>query len=169
VPPTKSGPSVDMLAEYQAAAKALAPAVKRLEKALKNLDPSKIPIGAVSDTLYALRAAAKLPKLLNDPFEDIFVPAIKALEDYFIETLKVGESSGVQGHLSRVQVTDSTVPVVSDWPKFYAYIKKNSAFELLNRAVNKAAVSERWEQKKQIPGVSAFKAKKVSCTKLGGK
>lgn len=70
---------------------------------------------------------------------------------------------------SRVQITENSVPVVADWTKFYAHIKKTGSFELLNRAVNRESVKERWELKKQVPGVTAFHAKKVSCTVLRGK
>ena len=53
--------------------------------------------------------------------------------------------------------------------KFYAHLKKTGDFELLNRALNRAAVNERWAAHKQVPGVGKFHVKKVSCTKLGGK
>jgi hypothetical protein len=97
------------------------------------------------------------------------VAAPKQVEDHFIQTLAVGESSGVQGKKSRVQVTEAVRPTITDWDKFYAYIKKNNAFELLNRAPNRVAITERWDAKKQIPGVGSFHDKKVSCTKLSGK
>lgn len=160
---------IEITAEVIAASKALAPAVKRLNKALAKLDPAKLPVGTASDLLYDLEQVCRLVPNLAAPFNDVINPAIKALEDHFIQALKVGESSGVQGMHSRVQVTESAVPNVEDWSKFYAYIAKNKAFELLNKAVNRVAVRERWEAKKQVPGVGKFIAKKVSCTKLSGK
>ena len=75
----------------------------------------------------------------------------------------------MQGHKSRVQVTESVIPTIENWKKFYAHIAKTKQFELLNRAPNRASILERWDNKKQIPGVGKFHAKKVSCTKLGGK
>lgn len=165
----KSTPDVSIVAEVEAASKALAPAVKRLTKALAKLEPKNYPTGAVADMLYALRAASKQLGTLSAPFDDVLGPAVKQLEDYFINTLAVGESSGIQGMTSRVQITESAIPVVSpeDWPKVWAHIKKTGEWELLNRAINRAAVVERWEQKKQVPGVGRFIAKKVSCTRLG--
>jgi hypothetical protein len=162
-------PTVDVLKEAQAATKALAPAAKRLAKALSTLAPERYAIGAVADLLYDLRQTDKLLGTLRAPFDDVIGPAVKALEEHFVQTLAVGESSGVQGHAARVQVTESLVPVVEDWPKFYAYIGRTKSYELLNRAVNRASVQERWEAKKQVPGVGVFHAKKVSCTKLSGK
>lgn len=162
-------PSVNITAEVQAASKALAPAVARLNKALSSLDPKAYPVGMVADLLYELRTVAKMVPNLNAQFNDILEPTIKAVEDHFINTLAVGESSGVQGMRSRVQVTKTTVPTVEDWSKFYEHIRKTKSFDLLNRAVNRAAVTERWDAKKQVPGVGKFDAKKVSVTKLSGK
>jgi hypothetical protein len=164
-------PVIAFTTELIAAQKALAPAATRLRRALENLKPESLPIGAVSDLLYQLRGTIKLVPSLAEPFNDVLVPALKTLDDYFIATLKVGESSGVQGMSSRTQISEDIIPVVAaaDWPKVYAYIKRTGSFELLNKALNRTAVRERWDAKKQVPGVGKFIAKKVSCTKLSGK
>jgi hypothetical protein len=162
-------PNVSVDAELRAALKALTPASKRLAKALGMLDPSRLQFGAAADLLYELRGLGKQLGALSAPFDDVLGPAIKALEEHFVNSLKVGEASGVQGFAARVQVTDNPVPVVKNWAKFYEHIRKTKSFELLNRAVNRAAVKERWDMKKQVPGVDVFHAKNVSCTKLSGK
>ena len=168
---SKSAPNVDIAKEVEAAAKALKPAADRLAKALKGLDPAALPQGAAADLLYQLRAVKSMVPNLAAPFDDALSPAVKALEEHFIQTLAADQASGVQGASARVQVTESVVPVVDTqgdgWAKLYAHIKKTGAFELLNRALNREAVRERWDAKKQIPGVTAFHAKRVSCTKLG--
>ena len=168
-----SPPKLDVAIEVAAASKALKPALTRLTKALPKLAPEEYPIGALADTLYELRQLNKVLSTVTAPFDDVIGPAIKAAEEYFIQKLAVGESSGVQGKKSRVQITDSVVPVVDTehdgWAKFYAYIKKTGEFELLNRAPNRVAIVERWDQKKQVPGITKFVSKKVSCTKLSGK
>ena len=163
--PTKA-PNLDISREVALATKALVPAAKRLEKALAGLDPEKLPTGALADALYDLKGLSKLLSSITAPFDDFLPATVKAVEDHFVNTLAVGESSGVQGFMSRVQVTESAVPTLDDPQKFYAYVRKNNAFELLNRALNRAAIQERWDLKKQIPGVGVFHAKKVSCTKL---
>lgn len=161
--------SLDITPEVQAAQKALTPAVKRLTKILQKFAPSKIPIGAVADALYDLKQLTKVLNTLTAPFDDLLLPSVKTTEEHFVQTLAVGESSGVQGKKSRVQVTENIVPVVDDWAKFYAHIKKTNSFELLNRAPNRVAIVERWDAKKNVPGIGKFHAKKVSCTKLAGK
>lgn len=91
-----------------------------------------------------------------------------ALKEYFINNLdaNVKDSTGVAGKLARVQITRDTIPTVEDWPKFYQHIKKTGSFELLQRSVSVSAVRERWDDKKEVPGVGKFSIKKVSCTKL---
>lgn len=167
--PARSAPKIDLAPEVQAAAKALSPAVARLRKALAALRLDTVPLGSLADLLYDLNGLGRLLSTLSAPFDDLLGPKCKEIEDHFVAQLSVGESSGVQGRYSRVQVAESVVPTVEDWEKFYAYIGKNKAFELLNRAVNRKAVQERWDVKKQVPGVGRFHVKKVSCTKLGGK
>lgn len=165
----KAAPSLDVTKEVQAASKALAPALKRLITTLKKFDPAALPIGALSDALYDLKQLGKQLAAVAAPFDDVLAPVVKATEEFFIQKLAVGESSGVQGKKARVQVTDSVVPIVEDWPKFYAHIKKTGQFELLNRAPNRAAIQERWTAHKEVKGVGKFHAKKVSCTKLAGR
>ena len=162
--------SVDLTKELAAAIKALQPAVKRLTVALR-ADFTKLPVGSLADLLYDIRQTQAQLRIITTPLDDLLGPAVKALEEHFVQTLKADEASGVQGRYSRVQVTPHDIPVVNPegWPKLYAYIKRTGAFELLNRAVNREAVKERWRNKKQVPGVTIFHDKRVSCTKLSGK
>jgi hypothetical protein len=164
-----SAPKIDLIAEVTVAGKALMPALKRLTKSLPKLKPEDLPIGAVADLLYDLRQAGKVLATLQAPFSDVLDPAVKLLEEHFVQKLMVGESSGVQGKMARVQITESVVPNLEDPAKFYAFLKKTGDFELLNRALNRAAVNERWAARKQVPGVGKFHVKKVSCTRLGGR
>ena len=160
---------LDISAEVAAAGKALTPAVKRLAKSLKALDPTTLPPGAAADALYDLRQLVKVLSSLTAPFDDVLAPATKVLEEHFIATLAADQSTGLQGARARVQVTTSAIPQVADWPKFYAYIKRTGSFELLGRGLSRPAITERWDAKKEIPGMGRFLAKKVSVTKLGGK
>jgi hypothetical protein len=162
-------PKLDMSPEIAAAVRALHPAVKRLGKVLQKLAVDKLPIGAVVDSLYDMKQLTKTLNALTAPFDDLLLPSVKLTEEHFIQKLAVGESSGVQGMKSRVQVTEAVIPVIDNWPDFYKHIKKTGEFELLNRAPNRLAIQERWDAKKQVPGVGKFHAKKVSCTKLGGR
>lgn len=116
---------------------------------------------ARADLLYAVDKArlaiTKEAKLL-DEFEG-------KLKRWFVQNLPEKDATGITGKVARVQLNKKDVPAVKDWPKFYAFIKKNNAFEMLNRAVNAKSVAERWEAGKQVPGVEKFTTKTVSLTK----
>jgi hypothetical protein len=146
------------------------PAIKRLRKTLAVFDPSKLPIGAVADLMYSVRETKAVLGRLTEPLTELLCPLEKLLEEHFVQTLKVGESSGVQGATARVQLNESAVPVVrpEDWEAVWAWIFRTKSYDLLPRSLKTDAVRERWDAKKQIPKVSAYHVKKVSCTKLSG-
>jgi hypothetical protein len=151
------------------AAELLSPVAKALKKELDAVDIATLAPGVAADLMYTLREASSTPANALASFKDVFDPIDKLLTEHFINTLAAGESTGVQGVLSRVQVNTSVVPVVNDWATFYEFIRKNKAFDLLNRAPNTKSIRERWDDKKQVPGVGTFVSKKVSVTKLKGK
>jgi hypothetical protein len=118
--------------------------------------------GAAADLLYRARERRLEMQRETERVEKLE----KQLKEFFINTLPLSESSGIAGAEARVQITTSRQPQVEDWDKFYAYVRRNNAFEFLQRRVNEGAVKERWEDRKEVPGVTAFNVKKVSVTKL---
>lgn len=91
---------------------------------------------------------------------------VSKLEKWFIQQLPEDNATGIAGSIARVQIKQKERPSVKDWEKFYEHIRKNKAFELLNRAVNAKSVKERWESGKEVPGVEKFRYKDVSVTKI---
>lgn len=91
---------------------------------------------------------------------------LSKLGKWFMQELPESDTTGVAGKIARIQIKPDERPSITDWPAFYAFIKKNNAFELLNRAVNAKSVKERWDAGKVIPGVGKFHFKKVSITKV---
>lgn len=124
----------------------------------------KIPkrIGDVADLLYRTRAARLAKK---KEMEDLQAQET-ALKNHLIDTLPKSEASGVAGKAARVQILMKQRVGVEDWDKFYAYIKKTGSFELLQRRPSEAAIKERWEGKKTVPGVAAEAYVDVSVTKI---
>lgn len=119
-------------------------------------------MGKCADMLYEMRnKRLELGKVITEQEDEE-----KALKEHIILNLPKSEASGVAGKLARVTVITKDVPQVKDWDLFYKYITKNKAFDLLNRAVNKKAVEERWEANKKVGGVEAFQAVSVSINKL---
>jgi len=124
----------------------------------------KIPkaIGACADRLFTVRQQ----RLDAQKIVDAFQVEETALKDYIIDTLPKSESTGAAGKLARVSVVVKEVPQVKDWDAFYAYVHKNKAYDLLNRALTKASVEARWEAGKEVPGVDHVKVVTVSMNKV---
>jgi len=138
---------------------------------MKKIEEFKIPkalpkeLARCADLLYH----ARNKRLEVQRRVDAIAELETKLKDKIIAELPMSKASGVAGCVARVQIEPASVPQVEDWPTFYAYIKKRGAFELLQRRLNDKAITELWEAKKKVPGVTSFGYKKVSCTKLGGK
>lgn len=118
-------------------------------------------LAARADFLYELDKV----RLAEQKKVDVIDKFQSKLEAWFIEQIPMNEATGISGKVGCVAVRSKEIATVEDWTKFYAYIKKNNAFELLGKRVNDKAVKERWEQKKAIPGITKFVRKVISLTK----
>jgi hypothetical protein len=130
----------------------------------KPKDSYQVPktLGACADALYVTRQQRLIEQKDITAFEAIE----KALKEHLIATLPKSDQTGAQGKLARVTVVTKKIPIVEDWWALYKYIKKTNQFDLLNRALNGAAVQERWDSGKTVPGVGSFNAVSVSVNKL---
>ena len=87
------------------------------------------------------------------------------LEENFRLKLPQGKASGISGAQAHVQLNPKTKPVVEDWDKLYAFVRKYNAFMFLQRRLSEAAVTEYAEaNKKRVPGTNVFHYTEVSCT-----
>lgn len=118
---------------------------------------------ARADLLYEIEKAEL--KAARDTFKQL-EKFVSKLEAWFIEQFEDDDQKGVTGKTARVEVKSKDCATVEDWDKFYTHIKKKGEFDLLNRAVNQKAVQERWDQKKQVPGVGKFVKRVLSITKV---
>lgn len=119
-------------------------------------------MGACADRLYELRQK----RLEEQKKVDAIEAEEKALKEHIIQNLPKSEASGVAGKLARVTVVTKEIPQVEDWDAFYKYVKKTGNFDLMQRRLTDAAVKERWEAGKEIPGVKHFQAVSVSINKV---
>jgi hypothetical protein len=119
-------------------------------------------LAACADKYYQLKEQKAAAQKLVDAID----AEGKALKEHLINTLPKSEASGVAGKLARVTVVTKPVPQVKDWEKFYKYVKKTDQFELLQRRLSDAAVKERWDAGKQVPGVESFNVVTLSVNKI---
>lgn len=119
-------------------------------------------LGACADKLFELRN-----KRLDMQKEvDKMAAEESALKEHIINTLPKSEASGVAGKLARVTVVTKQIPQVKDWDAFYKYVKKTGSFDLMQKRLTDAAIKERWEAGKEVPGVEHFNAISVSINKV---
>jgi len=106
--------------------------------------------------------------------------------NHIIDNVPKGDTGAIGSKYKGV-VKTSDVYQINDWEAFYSWIRKNGNFEVLNRALNQAAVQEHTDAlnekidaangklpvgdpkrkpRKMLPGVVTFKAVKLSVTKV---
>lgn len=142
----------------------LASAIKKGAKEAEPKAPVKLPktLAACADLYNQLRT----DRLAKEKETAILQEQENFVKNYLIDNIPKAEATGVAGKTCRVAVVKKKVPKVADWDKFYAFILKTKDFSLLNRAVNKASVEERWEAKKVVPGVEAFDTVSLSLNQI---
>ncbi len=113
----------------------------------------KIASLALSKTKEA-KALEKLSKKQKDLEQEAF--------DYLVDN-KVAALDGGKG---KIGITESVVPTIENWDKFYAFIHKNKAYHMLGKKAKTESIRQYWEDnKKKIPGVDKFVVKKLSVQK----
>lgn len=150
-------------------------AVEKLKRADRK--PIKLPkaLGACVDLLHETREARLST---NRVAEDIKKDEAQ-IAGYIIDNLDKRDEGGAVGKRYKAIIKLDDTYIVEDWDAFYAHVKKTGEFDLLNRALNQAAVKERisaqvapsgkkgenWKPKLP-PGVGKMTAKKLSITKV---
>ena len=88
-----------------------------------------------------------------------------------LDRFKKDKINGLTSSLAVAALKIITGASVHDWRKLTAYIKKNNAFELFQRRINKAAWLEHLEVRRQrpVPGIKKFQRVTLSVTKKRGK
>lgn len=82
---------------------------------------------------------------------------ISALDTELIESLQNSQEEQVKitGGVG-IKLVSSTVPTVKDWDAFYAWIKKNNAFWMLERRPSVTGYRDTLAAGKAVPGVESF-------------
>lgn len=89
------------------------------------------------------------------------------LQNILIDNISKADATGVAGKTVRVSVVTEDVPVIEDREAFRKYINRTKHFELMQALKPAAAaIKERWEQGKPVPGIGKFTKVKLSRSKL---
>ena len=119
-------------------------------------------LGACADRLFQVREQ----RLAIQKQVEQLAAEESAIKEHIINTLPKSEASGVAGRVARVSVVTKVVPQVKDWEAFHKYVKRTGSFELMQRRLADAAIKERWDAGKEVPGVEHFNAVTVSINKV---
>lgn len=107
------------------------------------------PLAVLADKYYKAREERLVLKRKCDALEE----NEKALKEELKEALLKAKVQGVRGKVGRADLKDKDIFMVEDEDKFHAYIKKNNAWDLLQKKLVESAVAARFDDKKPIPGV----------------
>ena len=88
-------------------------------------------------------------KGLEDQISELDAELIQSLQDSDEEQVKINGGIGIK-------LVSSTVPSVKDWDAFYAWIKRNNAFWMLERRPSVTGYRDTLAAGKAIPGVESF-------------
>ena len=124
----------------------------------------KVPkrFGECADLLYVLREQRSKVQKQADAIEE----QEKQIKEYLIQNLSKEDQTGAVGHKATATITSKVVPSCKDWNALYKWVLKTKDFSVLGRRLADAAVRERWDNNKTIPGIVPFTVLSESCTKV---
>ena len=122
--------------------------------------PKSAPL--MADRLYKLKALKAEAQAKVEAID----AERKAIEAYLISNLPNDGGTGVQGKVARVSLIVRDVPQAENWDLIRKFIVKTGSWDLLQKRLSSTAVEERWEDGKQIPGVTAFPKITISLNKV---
>ena len=115
-------------------------------------------LGVKIDSLQSLReqkrALESQIKVLSEQMADIELELIKQMDSQGIERST--------GKAATVSISTQTRPSVDDWDAFYAYIRKNKYFHLLEKRPSVSGCNELFETKGKIPGVVPYVQRRLN-------
>ena len=119
-------------------------------------------LAGCADLLYTTRRA----RLEMDKQVEAMKARETELRQYLIDNLPVSEATGVAGKVARATIVTKDEPEVENWDSVWEYIRKNKAYDLVQKRISAVAIKERWGNNKVIPGVGHRIVKSVSLNKV---
>jgi hypothetical protein len=87
-------------------------------------------------------------------------------QEIVIAQLRLQEISAIGSDTVILELRHTYEPRVTDWSVYWKYVLKTKDLSLVERRPGKAAIKERWEDGKEIPGVDKFPVYKLSKRKV---
>ncbi|MBS0454027.1 MAG: hypothetical protein JSS14_22215 [Proteobacteria bacterium] len=134
----------------------------KVQRAAKRLlgEPT---IGSDIDSMWNLREKKRGLEAEASKIEK----EIAEIEERLMKNMSEQGVEKSTGSKASVSITESIVADVTDWDKFYAYIGKNKAWQLLQRRVSDPAWRELAKDgDKPLPGTQPFKKRRLNLRTL---
>jgi len=115
-----------------------------------------------------LAAVADLYKTVRDKRLAIEKEAQKVqnderqLREHLINNLPKSKIGGISGKVARVEIVTKEIPMMEDRDAFFKAAKRKGNEDLVTQTLNAAAVRERWNAGKDVPGVGKHYAVTLS-------
>lgn len=131
---------------------------------VRPVKPLKIPksLAGAADLLYTIRQKrydlnTEIDKLKEQE---------AALREHLLSQLPTTGATGVAGEVGAVNIVPKVGVKVIDRDAFRAYVVRHHAWDLMTQGVNGAAVRERWDEGKEVPGTEPNPYSELSVTKV---
>ncbi len=120
----------------------------------------QMPLGIQIDALFDLREQKRAAETIVENIEAL----IRAKELVLQDSMEAAGVDAAKGKKASAGIAESVVPQVTDWDTFYAYIRRNNAFELLERRAAAGAYREHAQNRRDhtVPGVVPYTKRKLS-------
>ena len=87
---------------------------------------------------------------------------LAAIEADIMEQMSNAGISQAASDKASCNMKKVTHPAITDWDAFYKHVAQTGEFELLHKRLSLAAIRERWEAGKEIPGTVATSSWEVT-------
>lgn len=132
-------------------------ATPKVPEVLDNRTP-----GSLIDLVFVLREQ----RALIEARAELIKADEDRIKEHLIQRMTKSELRALSGKLAKCSLTESEVANAKDWDAINAFIEKEDAWDLRNKALNQAALRARREAGVEVPGVEWFKNVKINVRKL---
>lgn len=119
-------------------------------------------LGECIDSLYLARSK----RLALDKELEEMKKVESALREHIKHNFDEADLNGAKGKIATATLTTLYQPTATNWDLVFEYIRKNRAFDLLQKRLSATACRARWDNKKDIPGVERIPVTDLSVTKI---
>ena len=121
-------------------------------------------LGACIDALYSARAL----RLEQEKVVESMKAQERELKQLIMAQLAADKIDGAKGKIATAAIMHKRVPVVLDWPTFWAFARKDKLGVYVQKRIAVEATRELFDAGKEVPGAALEEVIDLSLTKAGG-